>query len=291
MAIKIEMLRCFRAVADNGSLADAAEVLGRTPSAVSMMLAQFEDHIGAPLFEAGRKARLTPLGEMIRQETVRELAHFDRTIAAIEGFAQARKGHVKVIATPSVAQVIMPQVLKRYAADHPDVRIDLRDADSATIEQELRAETADIGLASLNQVPGFHREKILSDRFGVICRTDDPLAANWDSLTWHDLQGTTLIANGLCSQIRDEAFQPILSGARLYVRNTASILSMVRAGAGITVLPELALLPGFPDLMFLPLKDSGARREVFMFTLSGSHPAPAARDMADTIRATKFQIS
>ncbi|MEL6121714.1 MAG: LysR family transcriptional regulator, partial [Pseudomonadota bacterium] len=42
MAIKIEMLRCFRAVADSGSLADAAEILGRTPSAISMMLRQFE---------------------------------------------------------------------------------------------------------------------------------------------------------------------------------------------------------------------------------------------------------
>lgn len=71
MAIKIEMLRCFCAVADHGSLADAAEVLGRTPSAVSMMLRQFEDHIGSPLFEGGRKARLTPLGELIRIEADR----------------------------------------------------------------------------------------------------------------------------------------------------------------------------------------------------------------------------
>ncbi|WP_254703064.1 LysR family transcriptional regulator [Roseovarius sp. THAF8] len=53
------MLRCFLTVAERGNLADAAEALGRTPSAVSMMLRQFEDHIGAPLFEAGRKSRLT----------------------------------------------------------------------------------------------------------------------------------------------------------------------------------------------------------------------------------------
>jgi len=49
----------------------AAKELGRTPSAVSMMLKQFEDHIGAPLFEAGRKSRLTALGEMIHVEARR----------------------------------------------------------------------------------------------------------------------------------------------------------------------------------------------------------------------------
>ena len=108
MAIKLEMLRCFRTVAEQGSLADAAEVLGRTPSAVSMMLRQFEDHIGAPLFESARKSRLTPLGELIFSEARRELAHFDRTIAAIEGISRAEAGHVRLAVTPSVGQVIMP---------------------------------------------------------------------------------------------------------------------------------------------------------------------------------------
>ena len=83
MSIKIERLRCFRTVVDHGSLAEAAQVLGRTPSAVSMMLKQFEDHIGAPLFETARKSRLTPLGQQIHAEARRELDHFDRTIATL----------------------------------------------------------------------------------------------------------------------------------------------------------------------------------------------------------------
>ena len=94
MAIKIDMLRCFQAVANHGSLAAAATVLGRTPSAISMMLKQFEEHIGAPLFETARKARLTPLGALILTEAQRELGHFDRTIQAIEGLSQAKLGSV-----------------------------------------------------------------------------------------------------------------------------------------------------------------------------------------------------
>lgn len=289
MAIKIEMLRCFKAVADHGALADAAGVLGRTPSAVSMMLRQFEDHVGAPLFETGRKSRLTPLGELIRQEAGRELAHFERTVSAIEGLARAERGFVRVIATPSIAQVVMPPVLRRYIADHPAVRVDMRDADSAAIEQELRAEGADIGLASLGPIAGFDRRRILSDRFGVVCRADHPLTADWQTLTWSDLHGTSFIANGLCRQIEDEAFFPLLDAARLTVRNTASILSLVRAGVGITVLPELAVLPEFADLTFLPLQDVSARREVYMFTPEATLMTPAARDMAAAVLATEFQ--
>ena len=111
MAIKIEMLRCFQAVANHGSLA-AAAALGRTPSAVSMMLAQFEDHIGAALFQTARKSRLTPLGDLILAEAQRELGHFDCTIAAIEGLSQAKFGSVRLAVTPSVAQVILPPVLR-----------------------------------------------------------------------------------------------------------------------------------------------------------------------------------
>ncbi|MFT5446017.1 MAG: DNA-binding transcriptional LysR family regulator [Gammaproteobacteria bacterium] len=72
LAIKIEMLRCFVAVAQSGKLVDAAEKLGRTPSAVSMMLKQFEQHLGAPLFESERKNRLTALGAFALTEASRD---------------------------------------------------------------------------------------------------------------------------------------------------------------------------------------------------------------------------
>jgi len=284
LAIKLEMLRCFRAVAEQGSLADAAEVLGRTPSAVSMMLRQFEDHVGAPLFESTRKSRLTPLGELIHAEARRELAHFDRTVAAITGMARAELGHVRLAVTPSVAQVIMPPILRDYMATYPGVNIDMRDGDSDSIQRDLAAERADIGLATLTPLPGFSRHLILTDRFGVVCRADHPLARNWSDLGWADLQGVDFITNGLCDQITDESFVPIRETARLNVANTASLLSLVRAGVGVTLLPELAVLPGQSDLCFLPLIDSSARRELWMLTPPDDMMTPATRALARAIR-------
>lgn len=290
MAIKIEMLRCFRAVADTGSLADAAAHLGRTPSAISMMLRQFEDHIGAPLFETGRKSHLTPLGQLIRQEAARELAHFERTVAAIEGLARAEQGHVRLVATPSIVQVVLPSILRQFMADHPEVQIDLRDADSRAVEEDLRNERADIGLASLGPVAGFERRKLLSDPFGVICPAEHPLAGQ-DSLTWDALRDQPFIAHGLCHLIEDTEFQPILEQATLMMHSTGSILNLVRAGVGLTILPRLAMLPQSGDLAFVPLTTTPASREVYLFTPEAHRQTPATKAMVAAILAAEIQMS
>ncbi|MDE2632954.1 MAG: LysR family transcriptional regulator [Paracoccaceae bacterium] len=288
MAIKIDMLRCFQAVANHGSLAAAATVLGRTPSAISMMLKQFEEHIGAPLFETARKARLTPLGALILTEAQRELGHFDRTIQAIEGLSQAKLGSVRLAVTPSVAQTVLPPVLQRFMQDHPKVRIDLRDMDSTAVTDELIHDRADIGLASIASLPGFERQILFSDAFGVVCRADHPLSQNWHDLSWADLQGVDFIVNGLCAQISDEAFQPVLDAARLTVRNTASLLGLVQAGMGLTLLPRLAVLPGFNDLCFLPLRDTTVRRTVWMVTPPRQMVPPAVRAFAEVLRRLRI---
>ncbi|MGI9416603.1 MAG: LysR family transcriptional regulator, partial [Geminicoccaceae bacterium] len=129
MAIKIDMLRYFVAVAESGNLADAADKLGRTPSAVSMMLKQFEDHLGAALFESERKSRLTALGTFTLDQATRELDHFERIVAAIEHFSRAKAGFVSIAAVPSVAEAILPSAVHDFLRDHPGVQIDIRDMD------------------------------------------------------------------------------------------------------------------------------------------------------------------
>ncbi len=285
MSIKIEMLRCFHAVADSGSLAVASERLGRTPSAVSMMLKQFEDHVGAPLFETSRKSKLTPLGAQVLAEARRELAHFDRTVTMIEGLSRAELGLVRLAATPSVAQMILPPVIRRFLEAHPNVQIDIRDMDSQSVLNELQAERADIGLAGIGPLIGFNSAPLFRDPFGVVCRADHSLARDWGKLTWTDLAEVSYIANGLCDQIRDPDFRPIRAGAKLSVFNTASLLGVVREGIGVTVLPKLAVPPEFTDLVFLPLVDSTAQREVWLLSQPETLITPAAGALLDALKA------
>ncbi|MCL4675417.1 MAG: LysR family transcriptional regulator, partial [Pararhodobacter sp.] len=96
------------------------------------------------------------------------------------------------------------------------------------------------------------------------------------------------IANGLCDQITDPRFQPVLAASRLSVPNTASLLALVRAGVGITLLPRLALPPDFSDLAFLPLADTSQRREVWLVTGARSFLTPVATALVESILAARI---
>ena len=287
LAIKIDMLRCFTMVATHGSLSEAADALGRTPSAVSMMLKQFEEHVGSALFETARKSRLTPIGELILNEAHREVSHFEKTVSVINGLARSELGYLRLAVTPSVATTVLPTVIFRFAEMYPRVQIDLRDMDSATIARELDRERADIGIGSLPKIEGMQRTELFSDAFGLVCRKDHPLAENWDQLSWRTMGDHTIIANGLCEQIKDPDFAPILAQSRLMVPNTASLLGLVRQGVGITVLPRLAVAGSLDALAFLPLVDVNARRTVHLMSRPNSLLMPAAREFLKLITAMK----
>lgn len=285
MAIKIEMFRCFAAVANSGNLADAADKLGRTPSAVSMMLKQFEDHLGAPLFESERKSRLTPLGAFALKEAIREIDHFERTVISIDNFARSKAGFVRIAAVPSVAEKILPQVVRGFVQDRPGVRIDIRDMDSAGVLRELDRERVDIGLAtSVGVGAEIDRENLFSDAFGVVSRADHPLAASAAPLAWEALEQWPYIASGVTALIDSKSFQAMASRSLLMVRNTTSLLALVRAGVGITVLPRLVVDIADPTLVFLPVADKTAQRSIDVLKRAHTSLAPAAEIFEQALR-------
>lgn len=291
MAIKTEMFRCFVAVANSGNLADAAEKLGRTPSAVSMMLKQFEDHLGAPLFESERKSRLTPLGAFALREATREIDHFERTVISIDNFARSKAGFVRIAAVPSVAENILPKVVRGFVQDRPGVRIDIRDMDSAGVLRELDRERVDIGLAtSVGVGAEIDRENLFSDAFGVVSRADHPLAASAAPLSWEALEQWPYIASGVTALIDSKSFQNMASRSLLMVRNTTSLLALVRAGVGITVLPRLVVDIADPTLVFLPVADKTARRSIDVLKRAHTSLAPAAEIFEQALRRITGKI-
>lgn len=292
MVIKIEMLRCFVAVARSGNLADAANKLGRTPSAISMMLKQFEEHLGAPLFESDRKSRLTALGMFTLEEASRELDHFQRTSSAIENYAHAKSGFVRIAVVPSVAATILPRVLQAFLHTHPNVHVDIRDMDSAAVHREISRERVDLGIASsLDMNSEIECEPLFSDEFGIVCRSDHPLTKVEAPIKWDKLYDYPFIANGLCSQISDETLRSILKTSKLMVRNTTSLLTLVRTGIGITVLPKLVVENAHEDLRFLTVDDVNARRHIAILRRANSQLSPAIKIFEQLIREMTFQTN
>lgn len=292
MALKIEMLRCFAAVARTGKLSEAAHQLNRTPSAVSMMLKQLEDHLGEPLFKTDRKNRLTALGSFVLEQAERELYQFDSTVHAIESYANARHGRVRVAAVPSVAATVLPKAITQFIKNFPGVEIELRDMDSTTILHELSRGRLDIGIASAGLSGGtLHRVELLSDQFGLVCTVDHPLTKQSPNLTWEMISQYTFIANNLSRLVTDSAFQRLHSEALLSVHNITSLLAMVRADLGVTILPEMTLqtVDG-SEFAFLALPDSPPPRRIHILRNGEAPASPAARELEKQIFATVSEI-
>ncbi|WP_187429299.1 HTH-type transcriptional regulator CynR [Roseobacter fucihabitans] len=241
MSIKLEMLRTFSVAAQQGTLAGAAAVLGRTPSAVSMMLSQLEDDIGAPLFATDRKSRLTPLGHLVLEESLRATDVFDKSVDAIRRHVMSTAGIVRIAAVPSATVAIIPDVIAAFRVDHPDVRIEISDVDTAAVRRRIQRDEADIGI--LSAAPGhlLEGELIRSDDLGIVCAEGGPIhAAHLESVgtsDWALLRLEPLISNPLCELVDDTVVNDLLLASTLEARNTTAILSFVRRGFGASILP------------------------------------------------------
>lgn len=292
MAMKIEMLRCFAAVARTGKLTEAAQQLGRSPSAVSMTLKQLEEHLGESLFKTDRKNRLSALGTFVLEQAERELYQFDNTVHAIESFANARHGRVRIAAVPSIASTIMPHTIVKFINKFPGVQIELRDMDSSTILHELSRGRIDIGIASAGLSDGaLHRQDLISDRFGLVCPANHILAKPNQKLVWGDLKPHRFIANDLSRLITAPAFLEIHAKALLTVHNITSLLAMVRADLGITILPEMTLrMSERPDLAFIPLPGNQPTRQIHLLRKADTPASPAARELEKQIFATIAEL-
>jgi len=281
MTIRIEMLRCFLAVADSGTLAGAAQRLNRSVSAVSMTLGQLEAHLGASLFETDRKRVLSSLGRFVADEARAGVRQFDRTVETIERYARDGVGVVRVAAVPSMAALLLPTAFDTFLAERGEVQVRLRETDSAGVLHALARERADIGIATVaeNAWTGL-RSTLFRDEFGLVCRADHPLAAGSGSLDWQSLEGEPFIGNDLCEGIGSSQARELCRRARLVVDNTGSLLAMVRAGTGVTVLPRAVtrLQPG--DLVFRRIGDPLAVRRIDLLRHPGGAASPLVEELA-----------
>ena len=285
MAIKLEMLRTFRIVAEQGSLTAAASILARTPSAVSMTLSQLEAHIGAPLFETDRKNRLTPLGLLVLEESSRATDAFTRSVEAIGRHAISTAGTVRISAVPSAAIIVLPKVIAAFRRIRPDVRLEISDVDSAAVRRRVKLDAADIGILSATDDPA-DGNVILEDDLGIVCRKDGPIsraAAESPAISWALLEREPIIANPLCDLVDHACIPRFLEACNLEARNTTALLSFVRAGLGATVLPRGAVQHQPDELAFLMPADPTTQRQLRKIRSEDRHLGPAAEAFWDAL--------
>ncbi|MEN0000499.1 MAG: LysR family transcriptional regulator [Pseudomonadota bacterium] len=124
LAVDLDLLRTFVAIAETGSFSKAAERVFRTPSAVSMQVKKLEEILQRSVFDRdSRSVSLTADGEVLLSYARRMLALSNELMARF--VVPDMAGVVTLGAPDDYGQRIMPEVLKRFAETHPNIRVNV----------------------------------------------------------------------------------------------------------------------------------------------------------------------
>ena len=146
--MELRHLRYFVAVAEAGSITGGAHAVRVAQRSLSRQLRQLEQEVGEPLFDrSGRRARLTPAGEMFLPLARDLVGRADRAASLMHGLAAPDQVTLRVVAPETtVADVIAP-FLARLPAAAP--MIDVREALPARVHEEVLSGAADLGITSV----------------------------------------------------------------------------------------------------------------------------------------------
>lgn len=294
-----QQLEVFLRVAAAGSFSGAARVLAVSQPALSRTIKVLEDQIGARLFDRdSRTVTLTPTGAALLPIAERMIREFTGEFAELARFVAGRRGRVAIAALPSVSAALLPAALRRFAAAFPEVEIVILDGLSQSVVDAVTNGQADFGLTA--QPPpgqGFAYAPLLSDEFGLVCQSDDAMAAGTTSLTWSVFTDRPFVAMAASSSVRamtDAAF--LQAGLTIPARYECAFLgtagALVAAGLGLTALPRLAMpLTASGALHWRPLREPVLRRPIGLVTHMSRTLAPAALAFIDILRRTVAEVS
>ncbi|WP_157017032.1 LysR family transcriptional regulator [Mesorhizobium xinjiangense] len=149
-----DLLRTFVAVAESGNFTHAAEVVGRTQSAISMQVKRLEDTVGEALFERGsRGVALTRKGEQFLPNARRIVSLLDEATAAFR--TPSLVGEVRIGIPEEYGYTILSHALGAFAKRHPQVEISANYGSSARNMNALHAGQLDLAVVfEWQDVPG-----------------------------------------------------------------------------------------------------------------------------------------
>jgi DNA-binding transcriptional LysR family regulator len=287
---ELRHLRVLREVARLGSLSAAAESLAYTQPAVSQQMAALERRAGMPLLDrTTRGVRLTQAGEALLRHAEAILAEQTLAERDLEAIAGLRGGRVRMASFPTAGAALVPEAVSAFIGRYPEVELSVLEAEPEESVPMLRAGELEVALVATtpNQpaefgelYEGIDLHHLLDESRCALLPADHRLALR-RRLRVEDLAGEVWIELGRSPARRGRAF--LASGAgsdaepRVGFRSDDFnvVQGMVAAGAGVAVVPELALANVRDDVTVLSLGRSAPTRTIAAATLAGVHRSPA----------------
>ena len=246
--LDLASLELLLAVATEGSLGRAAATRGISQPAVSARIQRMEATVGFQLVErTPQGSSLTRAGSLLAdwaREVLLAAAVLDAGIDSLRGSRDVR---LRVAASLTIAEHMLPQWLVQLAAQHPQTAVSLAAANSADVARSVIAGDADLGFLEGPSVPrGLRSQRIGRDRLIVVAPPGHPWTRRRSPLPAAELVATRLVHREPASGTRTSLEAALaeygpLAAPLLELSSTTAVRAAVIAGAGPAVLSALAV--------------------------------------------------
>lgn len=237
--VPTDLLRTFVTVVDLGSYTRAAEALGRTQPAVSLQIRRLEVLLRTRLINTdGRQMRLTDSGVSLGPYA-RQILRLNDDIVAHYA-AEALSGWIRVGVPTDFSNTFLLGAITRFAASHPDVRIEVESRLSRDLRTEMAADRLDLVVAIA---------PTQDEAYLVNSATIQPIWVVAEGFRWDPKSPLPLIRHPDPCEYADR-MRGAMRGARrawktqLVSSDVAGIQSAVLAGIGASALTPATLVPG-----------------------------------------------
>jgi DNA-binding transcriptional LysR family regulator len=307
--LDVRKMHLLRELARHGTIAAVARAQFCTPSAVSQQLSALEREAGVPLIRRnGRGVELTAAGADLAHRTGPVLALLEEAAAALAASRTELAGELRIGAFQTAVRTLLPAALVALGTEHPRLELRVTELDPAQAPDALRAGDLDIALVHeydyvpAEPDPALRTEPVLEEAV-FLAAAAEPRAAEPPAAERVELAMATSEAAGLQPLAAARAQPWIVASpgtlchlmavrlceeagftprVRHYADDFAAVLTLVAAGQGVALVPELALADRPDGVKLTPLP---ARRRTLIACRAAASAHPAVTACAAAIQA------
>jgi len=243
--ITLRQLRYFDAVAGHGHFGHAADACGVSQPALSVQIKELEETLGTTLFERmPRRIRLTTIGREFLSRTKAIL----RSVDELGDLARASQdnliGQLRIGVIPTIAPYLLPTIVGQLTREFSGVDIHFRETMTSNLLQDLSEGRIDTAIVALPiSEPTLTEVTLFKENFVLVRPKSDSSMPVPDRAMLREMR-LLLLEEGHC--FRDQALsfcniQTELSRETLDATSLSTLVQMVGAGLGVTLIPEMSV--------------------------------------------------
>ncbi len=297
----LRQLQYLKLLAEHKSFMAAAEHAHVSQPALSSGIAELEKTLGSRLVDRSRgQVILTAVGEETLKRAEDILTRTEDLVEAARGANRPLAGRFRLGVIPTIAPFLLPKALLKLRGEFPDLRLFLREDQTARLIASLKSGALDAAVIALPyDLSGLDSAFICQDAIVAATPRDHPLARQAtiapESLKEEEL---ILLEDGHC--LRDHALAACswngptgtvetlgAQGGGFAATSLNTLVQMVGSGLGVSLLPAMAVDAGLAGdtVSIRPLQSDHAFRDIVVVWRAGSTRAAEARLLAQTLKA------